>query len=327
VFPSIENRRVIVTQFERALPASEYFQLEQVAQGVYAAIVPEGSAAQGNAGIVDLGNRTLVFDTFCILQAARELREAAEELTGRPVDYVVNSHWHADHVYGNQVFSSHTDVFATARTRDLIEATKDDLVQQKVQVPSRLASLEAQLKTESDESKRQALVEEVNWLRPFAACLPELELRLPNQVFEGRITFYGADRLAELVALPGHTEGDAVLYLPQEQVAFLGDLLFVNCHLWLGHGQPSEWIWALGQIASLDLKTFVPGHGPMGSVEDLTLARAYIKELVKMAQKVIQAGGTVEHAASKAIPAPYEHWEWAEGFEMNMRFLYERLSK
>jgi hypothetical protein len=88
VFPSIENRRVIVTQFERALPASEYFQLEQVAQGVYAAIVPEGSAAQGNAGIVDLGNRTLVFDTFCILQAARELREAAEQLTGRPVDYI-----------------------------------------------------------------------------------------------------------------------------------------------------------------------------------------------------------------------------------------------
>jgi cyclase len=150
---------------------------------------------------------------------------------------------------------------------------------------------------------------------------------LPNQVFEGRITFYGADRLVELVALPGHTEGDAVLYLPQEQMAFLGDLLFVNCHLWLGHGQPQEWIWALGQIASLDLKTFVPGHGPVGSVEDLALAGEYIKALVQMAQEVIQAGGTAEHAASKAIPAPYEGWEWAEGFEMNMRFLHEHLSK
>jgi Metallo-beta-lactamase superfamily len=76
---------------------SKYFHLHQLEEGIYAAVVIGGTGAQGNAGIVDLGDRTLVFDTFLVPPAAEDLRDAAHSLTGRPVDWVINSHEHFDH--------------------------------------------------------------------------------------------------------------------------------------------------------------------------------------------------------------------------------------
>jgi len=97
----------------RQLPDSKHFRLQQLAEGVYAAIHREGGGAIGNAGIVDLGDRTLVYDTFIAPQPAEDLRAAAEALTGRPVDTVINSHWHSDHMWGNQVFGQDTDILST----------------------------------------------------------------------------------------------------------------------------------------------------------------------------------------------------------------------
>src|SRR5262249_56517697 len=85
--------------------------------------VTPGVGAMGNAAIVDLGERTLVFDTFLTTAAARELRETAERLTGRPASLVVNSHRHADHVMGNQVFVPDAVVISTANTRERLRIT------------------------------------------------------------------------------------------------------------------------------------------------------------------------------------------------------------
>jgi cyclase len=76
----------------RQLPDSKHFRLQQLADGVHAAIHIDGGAAISNAGIVDLGDRTLIYDTFLAPQPAEDLRIAAEALTGRPIDAVLNSH-------------------------------------------------------------------------------------------------------------------------------------------------------------------------------------------------------------------------------------------
>ncbi|MGZ4123740.1 MAG: MBL fold metallo-hydrolase, partial [Tumebacillaceae bacterium] len=78
------------------LPNSEYFTLQQVADGVYAAISKEGTGSWANAGIIDLGDQTLIFDTFATPKAAEDLRKAAELLTGRSTCIVINSHDHID---------------------------------------------------------------------------------------------------------------------------------------------------------------------------------------------------------------------------------------
>src|SRR5512142_3305829 len=100
---------------------SDHFTTYQVSDGVFAAIATTGGAAISNAGIVDLGGRTLVFDTFMTPEAALDLRRAALGLTGREADLVVNSHYHNDHIWGNQVFDPGILIASTSQTLKLMQ--------------------------------------------------------------------------------------------------------------------------------------------------------------------------------------------------------------
>jgi len=69
------------------LPVSPHFSLHELSEGVYAALHAPGGWAQSNAGIVDLGDRTLVYDAFLSPLATRDLLAAAQALTGRPASF------------------------------------------------------------------------------------------------------------------------------------------------------------------------------------------------------------------------------------------------
>ncbi|MEQ6389345.1 MBL fold metallo-hydrolase [Bacillaceae bacterium S4-13-58] len=99
---------------------TEFFNLYGMAEGVYAAVIKPGCGAWSNSGIVDLGDDLLVFDAFSTPTAARELRIQAEKLTGKKVKYLINSHYHGDHTFGNQAFKD-TTMLSTMITRKWIE--------------------------------------------------------------------------------------------------------------------------------------------------------------------------------------------------------------
>jgi len=105
-------------------PESEHFRIEEMDDGVYAVIHIDGGAAIGNAGIVDLGDRTLVYDSLFTPHAGEDLRIAAEALFDRPIDIVINSHWHNDHIWGNQAFGAETQLVSSEETRRMIIATR-----------------------------------------------------------------------------------------------------------------------------------------------------------------------------------------------------------
>jgi cyclase len=105
---------------------SSFFRIEPLVEGVYAAIAADEDGAPGNAGIVNLGGETLIFDTFLIPQEAQDLRAAAEHLTHLPVGWVVNSHWHGDHVSGNHVFAPSAAIISTSKTRQLMAKDATD---------------------------------------------------------------------------------------------------------------------------------------------------------------------------------------------------------
>lgn len=133
-----------------------FFELQEVADGVYAAIVVDGAGALGNAGFVNLGEETLVFDTFLSPQAAQVLRAEAERMTGNQIAYVVNSHFHGDHTYGNQVFADAT-ILSTERTRELfLEANKQ--LPDPSEFEAYFAAQEQRAATEQDERKRRAIL-------------------------------------------------------------------------------------------------------------------------------------------------------------------------
>lgn len=262
---------------------SDHFSLHMLADGIYAAI-SASDAAVCNTGIIDLGGETLIFDTFQTPEAARDLRAAAESLTGRPSAYVVNSHWHEDHIGGNRVFAG-TPLIATRATRDAMAE-------------------QATLANASDSFSY-----------------------LPDTLFVERYSFGGTRRAELLTYGGGHTVSDAFLYLPDERIAFMGDLLFNQTHLWMPDGDPDEWERNLREVEKLDIATAVPGHGPVGTLADAPRVRQYIADLRGLAEQA-RANGTSEEAAARIpVPAAYRAWAYPEYFELNMRFLYARASQ
>ena len=314
-----------------ALPTSQHFQLEQLAQGVYAAVLPDlmaNIAADANAGIVDLGDKTLVFDTFMTPAAAADLCTAAELLTGRSPAYVINSHYHYDHVRGNQVFPAQAAIISTTRTRELIATKGVEHIQQDARVSaSELQKLEEQIATERDPLRREFFDLEAAEARAIQDSLPVLELRLPNWTFDSQLIVHGSQRTAQVITLGGgHTESDAFLVLPAERIAFLGDLLFVGHHPYLGHGDPRSLNQTLAAIERLGVTTVVPGHGPVGTAADLGLLRQYLTTLEELTHAVIRAGGSADEAAAQRVVPPFADWQFGFFLAMNFRFLYDRLS-
>lgn len=322
----IHRGGITVTRGEDVLE-SRHFHLKELAAGVYAAIIVPGTGAWGNAGIVDLGGAALVFDTFLTPAPARELRAAAETLTGSPVRYVVNSHYHMDHTYGNAEFPGAL-VVATETTRDLIAERGGELLENARAHPEFLEEFEAAMRAEPDPARRSDKALELGEWRALDAAVAELSLRLPDVTFGGRMVFHGSRRSAELLTYGGgHTPSDAFLYLPAERIAFMGDLVPVATHPSF-FGDADEWLRILERVEQLDIQTLVPGHGAIGSLADCVATRQYISDLQMLAEDVAgRAGGSEDDAA--ALPTPFAYTDWAAPsvFPENMRFLYRRAAK
>jgi glyoxylase-like metal-dependent hydrolase (beta-lactamase superfamily II) len=308
------------------LSQSRHFRLDQLADGVYAAIHVDGGWAMCNAGIVDLGDRTLIFDTFLTPWAAEDLRAAAEALTGRPVGTVINSHFHNDHIWGNQVFSAQIEIVSTAETRQSIVTEGIEAYKwYQDNAASELASLEAQYQAAEDKAHRQELSSWISYYQGLVESFPALTVRPPNVTFAERLAFYGAERRAELIACQGgHSPSDALLHLPAEGILFMGDLFFVGCHPYLGGGDPDKVVRILDMVSGFNPKALVPGHGPVGTLEDLRLLCRYINALDCLARKMVEDGEPEERVTTIGIPEPFDKWEYSSFFADSMRFFYQR---
>ena len=314
------------------MSTSKHFELKEVADGAYAAIGTAGGAAYSNAGIVDLGDQTLVFDTFQTPQAAQDLKDSTEALTGRPVSYVVISHHHADHWGGNQVFEPQVPILATRITREQMPPsagwlpelqTDPALLEQEIQ------RIRERLESETDPRWRDSLELSIRRMGLLQEALPTMELRYPSLTFEKRLAFEGTRRRAELhVVEPGHTASDAYLLLPEDRVLFMGDLGFFGCQPFMVFCDPTAWRNWLKEAEGFDVETFVPGHGPLGTRADLVLKRQYIALVEDLVAQAVQEGLTLEETMAQPLPEPFDAW-LAGGmarWEANVQALYQRLT-
>jgi cyclase len=313
-------------QTDSQLPDLKHFRIEQVDDGVWAVIHIDGGAAIGNAGIIDLGDRTLIYDSLFAPQAAKDLPPVAEALTGRPVDLVINSHWHNDHIWGNQVFSPETDIVSTHETRRLIIATRghgayDEFM---ASAEANLESTRAQFRATEDEGQRRELAVWIDYHQAVVDLKPILQIRPPNLTFDQRMVFHGTDRSAELIDfVGGHTESDTVLFLPQEGIAFMSDLLFIGFQPYMGGGHPDRMLHILEAVSDLKPRLLVPGHGPVGTFDALRVMGQYVSTLDGLARDMVERGDPEANVDGMAVPEPFEDWLFAAFFPLNMHFLYQ----
>ncbi|MEH7094461.1 MBL fold metallo-hydrolase [Neobacillus vireti] len=300
---------------------SKHFKLEKVSDGVYAALAKTGGGAVANAGFVDLGDKIIVFDTFNTQQASQDLKYAAEMVTNQKVTLVVNSHWHGDHIRGNQTFkdsniiSSQTTLSKIRELHPLrIKKQKDDL--------QGLSNYIESLKNQLDHFFNSELQNQINFLSEIKDSLPNLELVLPSQTFMNELNIQGTKRNAKLFTLGGgHSYCDAMLYIPDNKVIFMGDLLFVNCHpTFFEESDPKKWIEILHRVKNLEIEAAIPGHGSIGTKADLTKVITYITYLMSI---------VLENSEDDKVEIPtiYKDWTSPEVYHQNIKRLEETLIK
>ena len=234
--------------------------LQRVAENVY---FVQGQSALGssanrnfisNAGFVITGDSVVVIDALGSPALAEELVEKIKAVTPKPISHVLLTHYHADHIYGLQVFEAlGAKIVANEHAREYINSETAQL---------RLEASRKELAPWVNKDTR--MLSASNWLSGENT----------------KLTVGGVDFVLQHMG-PSHTPEDTAIYLPQSGVLFIGDVVFRNRIPYVGQADSRHWIGALDELLKLPVKIMVPGHGPASDQprQDMQLTRDYLKYL------------------------------------------------
>ena len=295
--------------------ASEFFSIQELADGVFAAVGPQEGLCHSNAGIVDLGGRTLVFDTLTLPSYGDDLARACRELTGREPTWIALSHFHADHWLGNQAFADGTPILVTHAMLPLIEESMSEyegLPDDLDGFGRQIDELEAACAKEPSEAKQRRTRTNIARYRALHVEAAHLRVVRPNATFAGTLRLIGSKRTVELIEVANaHTASDVYLSVPDADVIFMGDLGFFDTIPFLMYADPLGWIGALKRLEGSDSSVFVPGHGVVADAERVALSRRCIEAIVEVVRQAEAAGEEMNEGLLERLPEPFR--AWAEG--------------
>lgn len=234
-------------------PTALPFVLKEIGPGVYAAIDGPEHKSGSNAGFVIGDNGVLVVDAFFTPDAARALVAEIRRLTPKPIRYVVNTHYHADHTGGDQVLrDAGAVIIAHRNVRGWVRTNNINLFGDRITLDLK-ARIEA--------------------------------LPLPDLVTDkDLIVWLGARKIVVRTVL-GHTGGDLIVSVPDAKILFCGDMLWRRVAPNLIDGSVREWVATdadLLRLPNAGGSRYVPGHGDVADMKDVEDFHAYLLDLQRL---------------------------------------------
>jgi len=261
------------------------FKLEPLGAGVWAAIGNDGGKAGANAGFVVGDDGVAVIDTFEDPGAAKDLLAEIRKITPLPIRFVINTHYHIDHVNGNDVFAAAGATILAQRNVRNWERTEN-------------------LKWWGDKIKPEVKARVQS-------------LKLPDVVYESGVDLYLGSRKLGVRSYPGHTGGDSIVYIHDAGVVFCGDL-FWNHHIPnLIDATTKAWVPTLDALMGYGAGKFVPGHGEPGTALEVKAFQQYLGDLraaVAQAQSAGRSGDALVQAVLPQMQAKYADWGFFKEF-------------
>jgi cyclase len=302
--PALQIFALVLVSF--SVKAEPRFQLVKVADGVYAAIRTEPPGLTVNANTVFIINQddVVVVDTTLTPGTAREEIAALKRLTNKPVKYIINTHWHDDHIMGNQAYKEAfpgVEFIAHLNTKNYLPTTglaNRQAAMSEQGYPGFIAALKNRLaKNESvfggpmDEEERSTYASGVEIAERYMSENKGVGIILATTTVQDRLTLRRGKRTIDIHYFGrGHTSGDLVVHLPAEGIVITGDLVVWPVpYVGSPQSHPGEWSKVLDQIVRLKPRTIVPGHGPVlkndSQVKEMAKLFAYIDEQVSAGVK------------------------------------------
>jgi cyclase len=268
--------------------------LEEVANGVYAYIQPDGSWWINNTGFV-VGPDAIVSVDSCATEArTTAYRMAIGRVSTLPVQTLVNTHHHGDHTNGNYLFREATIIAQTnCRTEMLATGLPGERTAHTWEAP--------------------------DW--------GALQQALPSVTFDDQLEIWSGDSRCEVrfAGMPAHTTSDSIFWMPDQSILFAGDLLFNGGTPFVLGGSLKGAIEALRVLESLAAKTIVPGHGPICGPEVIGQVLGYLRFVEDLARRAVDAQISPLEAALEADLGDYAGLLDCERIVANLHRAYAEL--
>jgi len=252
-------------------PATVDMQLIEVSDHVYyaggaAGIATDNQGFISNAGVVITDEGVVVFDALGTPSLAVMLVNKIREVTDKPIVKVVTSHYHADHIYGLQIFKElGAEIIATQGALDYLNAENAD---------KRLEERRGSLKP---------------WVNDKTRLVP------PDKMIVGVESFSmgGVNFILNAIG-KAHSDGDLTMLVEPDRVLFSGDIIFENRVAFLGDANTKHWQETLEHMETSKLVALVPGHGPAAEQPNKAISQtlhylSYLRKIMGVAVEEMTA--------------------------------------
>ena len=271
----------------------------EMGEGVYARL-HEGLT---NSGFILGDESVLVIDSLRVPSFAKELIRDIKTVTDKPVQYVVDTHSHWDHSWGNEEFLDATIIGHENCYREMIDVEGTNRWRDKV----------------------------VSANDPWSQEASMVKITPPNLTFEKSMRLYFGGRQIDLRYFGrAHTSGDIFVHLPEDRILFTGDVAQNGGVPYLGDGYLEDWPDTDARLLELPMEQFMAGHGPIGNESDLQDARGFIVDLlasIKSSKEENLIGSDASAVAVQALTHKYAGWRSFERVEEALLEIYENISQ
>jgi cyclase len=285
------------------------FEVQKIAPDIYAVIRKEPPSLWFNTNtIFIIGKRDVtVVDANISSEYTREVLGELKKLTEKPVRYVVNTHWHEDHIIGNRVYrEAFPEVKFIGHKSTLVDLPTVGATNRKGSVENGKGFV-ALLKTligKGENLAKQKITEEeiagyssdIKLVESYLAEAPTFQIILPDILVENKMEFDDGKRKIEIQFLGrAHTGADLVIFLPKEKIVASGDLLVLPVPLVGSTAYPLEYAATLENLLRLNARIIIPGHGAVQ--RDDAYARLMIRllnSIKSQAEASVARGETLE---------------------------------
>jgi cyclase len=257
-----------------------------------------GEGNDSNTTFLITNEGVIVVDTRVTPTEAKKVKEEVRKQTQLPILYTINTHYHGDHSFGNQVFKDTHTIIAHENVRKALEGESGQ------------AHLEV--------------------FKSFKIPgIDETVITPPNMIFKEKMHVYAGEYHLELIHAPGHTDGDLFIYIEALKTIIAGDLITTGKIPYMGDAYIEDWIKALNYIGDLDAEIYIPGHGNPGGKPLLIAMKHYLIHLRRLVTFEIDEGRSLKETQDAVRPVlekKFRKWKKLEWLDGNIERAYMEFS-